>query len=491
MIEEERRDFLHDLAIGGLLHDIGKVVQRAKGIRKNHMEVGGEWLTELGPPWEKYAWAAFYHHTDYKAATALKDLEDAGKAVGAAIIAHADNLSASEREDVTGKWDKDVPLRNIFDMVHLEGCEEKSSAQTYFPVVPLDDRGLIMPISKDSRSKEFNYESLEEGLKGALKGSFGGPTWLLRVLERYTAFVPSDTAIGEDRTPDISLYDHLRTTAMIAVCIGDFVIADRPRLLQEKDPMECYKALERELKRDGVSPFLMVEGDIRGIQKYIYDISGKKALRSLRARSFYLEALLECVLCDLLEVLGMPRTQVLFVGGGHWVLLLPNTEKIKVQLEDFKRSLNRKLYSSEDGKLSMSLTWVPFGWEELKEFKMDRVFKRMALKLGKERCRPMEGLLEEILGDQKDDYLSKSCIICGRRTDELKSLDPEDEEGSACEKCFSLTKLGKAISDKAVKYLYSEPFSEGIVDILGVPYSIAKKAKDIPQEAKVVSIMMV
>jgi CRISPR-associated protein Csm1 len=482
MTEEERKDFLYDLAMGGLLHDVGKVVQRAKGVRKNHMEVGGEWLADLGPPWETYAWAAFYHHTDPRAATALKELQDASKAIGAAIIAHADNLSASEREDVTGKWDKDVPLRNIFDVVRLKDCEGKTSEDTYFPVTPLDDRGLIMPASKKSSSKEFNYGSLEEGLKDTLKGSFGGPTWILRVLERYTSFVPSDTAIGEGRTPDISLYDHLRTTAMIAVCIGDFVMENYPQLLREKDPMECYKALERELKRDNVSPFLMVEGDIRGIQKYIYDISGKKALRSLRARSFYLEAVLESTLSDLLESLGMPMTQVLFVGGGHWILLLPNTKRVNMQLEDFKQSLNRKLYKLEDGKLSLSLAWVPFGWEDLKESKLNYVFKQMALKLAKERCRPMDGLLDEILGNQNDDYFSKSCIICGRRTDDLKSLDLEDEDGSACEQCFSLTKLAKEISDQTNKYLYNEPLSENVVvNILGAPYGVAKNAKDIPK----------
>lgn len=34
--------------MGGLLHDIGKLVQRGSGKRRNHMDVGVEWLRERG-----------------------------------------------------------------------------------------------------------------------------------------------------------------------------------------------------------------------------------------------------------------------------------------------------------------------------------------------------------------------------------------------------------------------------------------------------------
>jgi len=485
MKEEERQSFLNDLAIGGLLHDVGKLVQRATREKKNHMHVGGDWLKEVGQPWCEYAWAAIFHHTNPSAGVTLKDLSEPDKALKAAIISHADNLSASEREDVTGKWDPDVQLKNVFDIVNLnlKECEKKSSANSFFPIAPLDDEGLIMP-KKDSRSKEFNYGSLEKGLLKHLKGSYGGPGWLLRVLERYTSFVPSDTATGEDRMPDISLFDHLRTTAMIAVCIGDFLREKNPHIFREEDPMKCFNAIEKCLTPLEVKPFLMVEGDIRGIQKYIYDISGKKALRGLRARSFYLEAVLESTLCDLLEELGVPRTQVLFVGGGHWILMLPNTESTITKLEEFKQALNKKLYFMEDGKLSLSLGWVSFGWNDLKK-KINVVFKKMAARLANERCHPLEGLLEQVLGSQNDDYFSKSCTICGRRTDTLKSLDQEDAEGSACEHCWSLINLAKDISDPSVRYLYRLPEDEkGLVKILGIPYSTAKHPEEIPQDSR-------
>jgi len=490
MKEEDRQSILNDLAIGGLLHDVGKLVQRATRERRNHMDVGGDWLKDLGLPWSEYAWAALFHHTNPGAAVTLEKLSDPEKALKAAIISHADNLSASEREDITNKWNADVQLKNIFDIVNLDRCEKKNSPNTFFPIAPLDDNGLIMPKPKDSRSKEFNYGSLEEGLRNHLKGSSGGPGWLLRGLERYTSFVPSDTAIGEERMPDISLFDHLRTTAMIAVCIGGFLMEKSPYLFNETDPMKCFKAIEKTLKSSDIEPFLMVEGDIRGIQKYIYDISGKKALRGLRARSFYLEAVLESTLCDLLEELGVPRTQVLFVGGGHWILLLPNTESTISKLEEFKQSLNRKLYSIEDGKLSLSLAWIPFGWDSLAKRTINIVFKKIAAELASERCHPMEGLLGEVLGNQNDAHFGKSCTVCGRRVNVLKSLDPEDAEGSACEHCKSLVDLAKDISDPDVRYLYSCPKGKReSVKILGEPYSTAKFPSDIPKDAKRVFVI--
>ncbi|NLO58736.1 MAG: HD domain-containing protein, partial [Synergistaceae bacterium] len=110
-------------AMGGLLHDVGKLVQRGSGKRKNHMDVGADWLEERGNGWEVYSFAARYHHTAPNASVRLEHCTDRRLLPIAAVVAHADNLSSSEREDVEGtkNWDKNVALRNIFDQVNLEG----------------------------------------------------------------------------------------------------------------------------------------------------------------------------------------------------------------------------------------------------------------------------------------------------------------------------------------------------------------------------------
>ena len=57
--------------------------------------------------------------------------------------------------------------------------------------------------------------------------------------------------------------------------------------------------------------------DISGIQSFIYTIGEKGALKGLRARSFYLEIMMEHIVDELLEKLSLSRANLIYTGGGH------------------------------------------------------------------------------------------------------------------------------------------------------------------------------
>jgi CRISPR-associated protein Csm1 len=59
----------------------------------------------------------------------------------------------------------------------------------------------------------------------------------------------------------------------------------------------------------------MFSCDISGIQKFIYTISSKGALKGLRSRSFYLEMLLQHVIDCLLDKCGLSRANLIYSGG--------------------------------------------------------------------------------------------------------------------------------------------------------------------------------
>ena len=59
--------------------------------------------------------------------------------------------------------------------------------------------------------------------------------------------------------------------------------------------------------------FLLYSMDISGIQKFIYSISDKGALKGLRARSFYLEIMMEHVIDELLEKLSLSRANLIYL----------------------------------------------------------------------------------------------------------------------------------------------------------------------------------
>jgi|GEM_PF-1051273 len=459
-------------ALGGLLHDVGKLVQRSGTASGNHMDIGADWLSRRGAPWAGSAWAARYHHTNPNASVKLGDLAKdplfAEKLPLAAIVAHADNLSSAEREEVTGRWDAEVRLRNIFDRVVLADRASGQGTPTFFPLAPLTTgafatetgEGMIFPVPETAHSALFNYEALEEGLRELLDSPVPasetrGSGWLLRALERYTAFVPSETAVSkeEERYPDISLFDHLRTTAMLAVAMLETLLERHASILDLKNP---YDSIKQALAKEGEHPFLLVEGNIRGIQSYLYDISGTGALRTLRARSFFLELLQEEILGALLKALQLPRTQVLFVGGGHFLLVLPNTSRVRRIVEETRRTANRRC-RAVDTRLSLLFASVPLAWKTLAGGRMNGAFRDLAASLAREKARPSRGMLQEVLG-VADDSRGKSCTICGVRTDRL--FDLKDRQEVACGHCAALHTLGGRLSDAV--FLWKKPAEEAL-----------------------------
>ena len=450
MKASESGERIFAVAMGGLLHDIGKLVQRASGKRRNHMDVGADWLEERSNGWERFSFAARHHHTAPNASVRLEHLDDPALLPLAAVVAHADNLSSSEREDVEGtkNWDKNTSLRNIFDQVQLQK-KERGPKSTFFPVSPLSDDRLFFPAPRGDASILFNYELLEEGLKRCFDEALPqqrNPAWLLRVLEKYTALVPGETLVAEeqDRFPDISLFDHLRTTAMIAVCLQRCIEEDAPEILKCSNP---YREIEKTFTRK--SPFLLVEGDIRGIQRYIYDVSSKGALRGLRARSFHLELLLEETADMLLRELRLPATQVLFSGGGHFRLLLPDTESIRERLSTLRSELSKDFWES-DPRLSLAMVWQPLSWSEIKTSEgLQEAFRKLHTLMTLEKATPMAEHLPFILG-VSDDGDGKTCRVCGARSPRLLSI--KDEPEVACASCASLYALGGKLND--AKYLW-------------------------------------
>ena len=77
-----------------------------------------------------------------------------------------------------------------------------------------------------------------------------------------------------------------------------------------------------------------------GIQNFIYTIPSKGALKSLRGRSLYLDVLLENIIDEILKACGVSRTCLIYSGGGHFYMLLPNTQQVKKVLDTYRYRLN-------------------------------------------------------------------------------------------------------------------------------------------------------
>ena len=72
---------------------------------------------------------------------------------------------------------------------------------------------------------------------------------------------------------------------------------------------------------------LFVGGDLSGIQKFLYNISSKKAAVSLKGRSYYLQQYMNNVctkLEDAVNQVGAKHVEVIYNSGGKFYLLTDN-----------------------------------------------------------------------------------------------------------------------------------------------------------------------
>jgi len=156
---------------------------------------------------------------------------------------------------------------------------------------------------------------------------------LLSLLFKYTATIPASTI----NYPDVSLYDHLKTTAGIAICLYDYQ--------QEKQPLS-------------ENPFLLIGGDLSGIQNYIYQVISKYAAKNLKGRSFYLRILSDAIVRYLLRELHLFQANVIYNSGGSFYILAPNTLETKKKLQDSIAVIEAHLFKSHGTSLFVAIDSV-------------------------------------------------------------------------------------------------------------------------------------
>lgn len=108
---------------------------------------------------------------------------------------------------------------------------------------------------------------------------------------------------------------------------------------------------------------LFIGGDLSGIQKFLYNISSKKAAVSLKGRSYYLQQYMDNV-CDKIETAakeaGAKSTEVIYNSGGKFYLLTDYSEDIQSAVENCTKILQKDLWQEHLGQLGISISSLPF-----------------------------------------------------------------------------------------------------------------------------------
>lgn len=413
------------LAVGGLLHDIGKVIYRTGDGRK-HSQSGYEFLKEEVKLDDKDILNCVrYHHSDsIKGA----DIENDSLAY---IVYIADNIASAadrrKREVEDYGFEASMPLQPVFNI--LNG---NHSDYYYSPMM------LQQEVNYPCKEKKIFDEMFYNQVKIKLNETLRGIEWneifinsLLETLEATLSFVPSSTA--KDEIADISLYDHVKMTAAIGNCIYQYLDQENDNNYKER----LYKNANSFYDEKA---FLLYSIDMSGIQSFIYTIHTKDALRMLRAKSFYLEIMMEHIIDSILEKTGLSRANLIYLGGGHCYMLLPNTDNVKNILATHNKELNDWLLERYDISLYAADAYVETSANILKnvpENSYSDMFKELSNQLGNKKSHKYSATDILHLNDKiKDDY-SRECRVC-------KRLEYIDDDGM-CDTCRRLANMSKGI----------------------------------------------
>lgn len=323
---------MNAVLLGALLHDLGKVGQRA-GFSGNCHEIASAILNPLLPHGLQEAGKL----ASVPEATAV--LTTPGN-TPAKILHIADWISAGKRDEST----KEIaaPLLSLFSLVDIEKGSLPKSA--FYPPQSLRlDSNVIFP---DDKMPEFasayksSWQSLIDDLALAqgIEDAESYATTLLYLLKKHTWAVPFSAS---QENQDVSLFDHSRIACAIAACL----------MKENADPDEVSSELISE--NTAKDRFLLVAGDVSGIQDFLYTITSKGAAKGLRGRSLYLQLLSDAAAKFMLRELDYPLANLIYSGGGHFYILISSADENRLQ--DLKLALERALLQMHQGDIFLAL----------------------------------------------------------------------------------------------------------------------------------------
>ncbi len=480
MQKEEKK-----LVMGALLHDVGKLLQRSSDKRyknrvKNeyswykeergvsHPKWGAYFLKELGL--EELETLALRHHNPENR------LEK--------ILGLADQLSAGEREhmDEKPKSAADLPLHNIYNQITIsENGKESTDKTTYFPLKKLQLTKNNFPAEDIGEAiNSESYNNLKKDLTEELDDlvNLGAEIDLEKLhycLQKYMSNVPSAAYYHK---PDISLFDHCKTSAAISLCIYREIKAG-----ELSEDFLDLDSMTRFSKSMDYKPLLLLGGDISGVQDFIYRLTSSKAAKGLKGRSAYLELLTDVLLRYIRDKLNLPRANILFSGGGNFYTLLPSSQE--EELLEIKEEINRNLLKAHDGELAVVMGYrklkLPALLKENFGDEWEKLHEKIAISKQQKFSSLLENNFDNIFYPEAEGGRKETCDVCGRESEEF--VDTFEGAENKCSWCASFEELGKVMRN-SFKYTVKEKEScdrdliknwQDVFALFGYEYSFSEE----------------
>lgn len=360
-------DYPH-LSLAGLLHDVGKLGQRAHqsgdGLSSDTMRLEGL-LCPLHPGGNYYSHKHILY--TYEFISLIREyLPEGIDPSHLALLASRHHRPENELDHLLSR--ADYLASGMERPVDVDTYEETSDHTSFrkirlYPILARIGQGELFQDTQTHKVEEwgddcsilFPQRHQPDDLTSAMRVLWDNLlkrveqngcrdfwsfyTRLYTDLEATTWSVPAATNV---KCPDVSLFDHSRAVSVIAGCLA---------LAENKE-----------------EPFILVAGDFSGIQGFIYDLkyveeaeddeSRRGYARRLRGRSLGVRLFVEQAALHFLKQQGLTIAHRIMSAGGKLYLLLPNNPTIQHTLEELRRQIEDWSLTRSHGRIRFNLTWI-------------------------------------------------------------------------------------------------------------------------------------
>lgn len=427
-----------EVILGGLFHDIGNILY-THNVGISNCEEGYRFIKDAGIDNESILeQLKFQQYNILKEANIAEDSLAYITCWANSIVSRRSpeehSKNTEEKKNISNKA---IPLQSVFNIIN--GNDERK----VYELEQVKENGEInFPVDNAINYSEEKYESIINNLKSGIKkfeltGEYINS--LLSLLEGELTYVSSASDIHQ--LADISLYDQMKITAAIGSCVYQY--------LESKEVKSYKKALmEDSNKAYNEDYFLMFSMDISGIQSFIYKVDSSEALKSLRSKSFYLEIMLEHIVDELLEAVNLSRTNLIYSGGGHAYILLPNTYEVIEKIKIFKAELKKWFIDNYGIDLYVAMGYKACSANTLKNYpkgSYENLFKEVSKALSNEKISRYSANEIRHMNSFRNEEFTRECKVCGR----VDHLTDED----ICEYCNSFKRISRDILNKSFGFV--------------------------------------
>ena len=471
------------IILAALFHDIGKLSQRIGGeYHLKHAEFSANFISSLKDYFgdelcRKIAQLVEKHHLNPTTRSEL-------------ILHIADKLAAAERKrEKRGKLkSNEAALVAVTSRVEFRKARQK---EKYYKLIPLRiEKDCIFPTNQQIIDNKKDYENLWDVFVKKVRslGKYKSTdlVTLYFILREFGTFVPSATPWEYDEfnrtVPDVSLFDHSKVTCAIAACLAKMNEKD----ITDKEMSELVEILrkyyeeknEKQKEKILTSPiankhlFILVRGDIGGIQKFIYSITRpetekKGTAKRLRGRSFYLTILNDVIADWIVREIDLPITNILFCGGGKFDILLPNTQKIKNQLKQFQDKLENWLLKEFYGELNIQIVLIEIAPKDFFDF--SKIYQNAEDELSEIKLRKFKEQIGKSNFFKFSEPIDDICHFCQI----IPKREGEKWEEDRCKQCNLHLKIGSKLPKADfITYIYGKHdfVTSKNMDVVKIPF---------------------